>query len=134
MRILAFPPTSNNWFALNLGASNRDVDVYGGTVTLETDTLTITRALAAPQHFLSQGDPRIHFGLGRSKRVKRLTIEWRDGSSSAYDDLLFDGKSLANFDSWLVNHHSSDPERVFSVVDQIEAHPLSASAARSGAD
>ena len=36
---------------------------------------------------------------------------------------LFDGKSLANFDTWLVDHHSSDPERVFSVVDQIDGAP-----------
>ena len=27
---------------------------------------------------------------------------------------LFDGKSLANFETWLVDHHSSDPERVFT--------------------
>ncbi len=36
---------------------------------------------------------------------------------------LFDGKSLANFDTWLVDHHESDPERVFSVVDQIDGAP-----------
>jgi hypothetical protein len=36
---------------------------------------------------------------------------------------LFDGKSLANFESWLVDHHSSDPERVFTVVDQIDGAP-----------
>ena len=36
---------------------------------------------------------------------------------------LFDGKSLANFESWLVDHHSTDPERVFSVVDQIDGAP-----------
>jgi len=36
---------------------------------------------------------------------------------------LFDGKSLANFDPWLVDHHSNDPERVFSVVDQIDGAP-----------
>jgi hypothetical protein len=36
---------------------------------------------------------------------------------------LFDGKSLANFDGWLVDHHASDPERVFSVVDQIDGAP-----------
>ena len=33
---------------------------------------------------------------------------------------LFDGKSLANFDTWLVDHHEADPERVFTVVDQID--------------
>jgi Domain of Unknown Function (DUF1080) len=36
---------------------------------------------------------------------------------------LFDGTSLANFDTWLVNYHDADPERVFSVVDQIDGAP-----------
>ena len=36
---------------------------------------------------------------------------------------LFDGQSLANFDSWLVDHHEADPERVFTVVDQIDGAP-----------
>src|SRR3954466_9839089 len=36
---------------------------------------------------------------------------------------LFDGKSLANFETWLVDPHSNDPERVFSVVDQIDGAP-----------
>ncbi len=35
---------------------------------------------------------------------------------------LFDG-TLANFDPWLVDHHTSDPERVYSVVDQIDGAP-----------
>ena len=36
---------------------------------------------------------------------------------------LFDGKSLANFDTWLVDFHEADPERVFTVVDQIDGAP-----------
>jgi len=36
---------------------------------------------------------------------------------------LFDGKSLASFEPWLVDHHSEDPQRVFSVVDQIDGAP-----------
>jgi hypothetical protein len=36
---------------------------------------------------------------------------------------LFDGKSLTNFDGWLVDHHEADPERVFTVVDQIDGAP-----------
>ena len=36
---------------------------------------------------------------------------------------LFDGKSLANFDTWLVDHHEADPEHVFTVVDQIDGAP-----------
>ena len=36
---------------------------------------------------------------------------------------LFDGTSLANFDTWLVDHHGMDPERVYTVVDQIDGAP-----------
>ena len=36
---------------------------------------------------------------------------------------LFDGTSLANFDPWLVDHHEADPERVYTVVDQIDGAP-----------
>ena len=36
---------------------------------------------------------------------------------------LFDGTSLSNFDTWLVDHHEADPERVFSVVDAIDGAP-----------
>ena len=36
---------------------------------------------------------------------------------------LFDGTSLSNFGTWLVDHHTSDPERVYSVVDQIDGAP-----------
>ena len=36
---------------------------------------------------------------------------------------LFDGTSLANFDSWLVDRHEADPDRVFSVLDQVDGAP-----------
>ncbi len=36
---------------------------------------------------------------------------------------LFDGTSLANFDTWLVDRHDADPDRVFTVVDQIDGAP-----------
>jgi Domain of Unknown Function (DUF1080) len=36
---------------------------------------------------------------------------------------LFDGTSLANFDAWLVDHHEADPEKVYTVVDQIDGAP-----------
>ena len=36
---------------------------------------------------------------------------------------LFDGTSLAGFDTWLTNYHDKDPLRVYSVVDQIDGAP-----------
>ena len=36
---------------------------------------------------------------------------------------LFDGKSLAHFETWLVDSHREDPLRVFTVVDQVDGAP-----------
>jgi hypothetical protein len=36
---------------------------------------------------------------------------------------LFNGRDLSNFETWLVDHHGEDPDRVFSVVDQIDGGP-----------
>ncbi len=37
--------------------------------------------------------------------------------------VLFNGKDLGNFYTWLVDSHREDPDRVFSVVDQIDGAP-----------
>lgn len=37
--------------------------------------------------------------------------------------ILFDGENLEGFYTWLVDHHHADPNRVFSVVDQIDGAP-----------
>ena len=36
---------------------------------------------------------------------------------------LFDGKSLDQFETWLVDDHLKDPLRVFTVVDQVDGAP-----------
>lgn len=36
---------------------------------------------------------------------------------------LFNGRDLSGFETWLVDHHGEDPDRVFSVVDQIDGAP-----------
>jgi hypothetical protein len=37
--------------------------------------------------------------------------------------ILFDGRSLNAFETWLVDSHHGDPDRVFSVVDQVDGAP-----------
>ena len=39
---------------------------------------------------------------------------------------LFDGKTLDNFDLWQQDNHESDPDKVFSVVDQVDGAPATA--------
>lgn len=36
---------------------------------------------------------------------------------------IFNGRDLSNFDTWEVDHHREDPDRVYSVVEQIDGAP-----------
>src|SRR4029450_10851984 len=56
-----------------------------------------------------------------------VIVQGGQGTSSAMVPTatikLFDGASLANFDTWLVDHHDTDPAKVFTGVGQIEGQP-----------
>ena len=40
--------------------------------------------------YLSQNDLRLHFGLGRRRRVERIEIEWPSGARQTLRDLAAD--------------------------------------------
>jgi HEAT repeat protein len=86
LEVLSVGGAHGNWLTVDLSA-NRDVEVYGGTISVEVDGLTLTRPLGADPHFLSQGDPRLHLGLGHATHVQHLDIRWADGKRSAFRDV-----------------------------------------------
>jgi HEAT repeat protein len=88
--IYAGTGSKNHWLVLDLHSAQRDAVSYGATITAQTTVSTITRTVGVAQHFLSQGDPRIHLGLGNSARVERLEIAWRDGSTTILHNLAAD--------------------------------------------
>ena len=45
---------------------------------------------------------------------------------------LFNGRDLGNFYAWLADSGRADPDKVFTVVDQIDGARPYASAARAG--
>lgn len=87
LQIFKNSASSNNWLVLDLDASYHDAEIYGAQLSIKTGFLTINRSLLPPQHFLSQSDRRVHIGLGKSSKVDELTIRWRNGSRSVFNDL-----------------------------------------------
>ena len=51
---------------------------------------TMIRHRASGGSYLSQHDPRLHFGLGSHDRVDRLEVRWTDGTSDVFEDLPAD--------------------------------------------
>ena len=66
-------------------ASNRDA--IGARVTVETDRLRRTKVVNAGSGFLSQHSKELLFGLGPSRRVVRLTVDWPSGRRQEFTEV-----------------------------------------------
>ncbi len=68
--------------------SNRDA--IGARVECEIDGQTLHRFRFSGGSYGSSNSPKLHFGLGRSQNVRRLTVYWPSGSVSSLNDLTAD--------------------------------------------
>jgi Tfp pilus assembly protein PilF/peroxiredoxin len=69
-------------------ASSRDA--IGARVTVETDRLRRTKVVNANSGFLSQHSRELLFGLGPSRRVDRLTVDWPSGRRQEFTEVPLD--------------------------------------------
>jgi hypothetical protein len=75
-----------NWLGVRLvGRGYRDV--AGSTVIVEADGRRLTRFAKGGGSYLSAGDPRLLFGLGRATRVGRVTVKWSWGEVQSWEGL-----------------------------------------------
>ncbi len=71
----------NSWLIVKLEGGRSNRDGIGATVTVTTDD-------GSSQHnhtttsvgYASSSDSRVHFGLGRNKRIRSLTVNWPSGT------------------------------------------------------
>lgn len=75
---------SGNWLSVDLREPRKNSQEYGAVVTVRAGSLVMTRQANVPEGFLSQGDSRLHFGLGSNAVVDSVQVTWRDGSSAEY--------------------------------------------------
>ncbi len=66
-------------------ASSRDA--VGARVTVETDCLRRTKTVGAGSGFLSQHSKELLFGLGASRSLAKLTVDWPSGRSQVFTDV-----------------------------------------------
>ncbi len=75
-------------FALRGTQSNRFG--VGAVIHLETDAGIQVRQLVLARGVLSSSEPVLHFGLGESTLIKRVTISWPSGQTQTFTDLGVD--------------------------------------------
>ena len=77
----------NNWITVDakLRFPTGERDAIGARVTVTTGALKQIEDLMPTRGYLSQGDPRLHFGLGKAAYADLVEIRWPDGAVERYE-------------------------------------------------
>jgi len=72
-------PNGNHWLGLRLVGSKSNRDGIGSAVTVKFGGKTRYAWRVSGGAYLSDNDPRLHFGLGKSKQADEISIRWPSG-------------------------------------------------------
>jgi hypothetical protein len=81
------PRQGRHWLGLTLLGRPPNRDAIGAVIKAHTDTGVMIRQRASAGSYLSQHEPRTHFGLGDRAIVKRIEIAWPDGTRQILKDV-----------------------------------------------
>jgi hypothetical protein len=86
------PPTGkrNHWLTIKLVGTRSNRDGYGASLEAVAGDLHQWVESTSESGYLSQNDPRPHFGLGQHAVVDTLTIHWPSGAVQTLHDVKAD--------------------------------------------
>jgi hypothetical protein len=77
----------NNWLMIRTVGTASNRDGIGARIGVTADGVTQLRDVRSSSGYLSQSDPRAHFGLGSAKIVDRIEVRWPSGRVSTLDNV-----------------------------------------------
>ena len=72
-------PAAGHWIAVRLVGRKSNRDGIGAQVEVVAGGRRQQHERVAGSGYLSQDDPRVHFGLGAAAKIDRLTVAWPSG-------------------------------------------------------
>ncbi len=84
------PRRGRHWLEVKLIGRGANREALGAVVKARVGGRTMIRQRASGGSYLSQHDPRLHFGLGAHREVDRLEMLWPDGGCQAMNDVRAD--------------------------------------------
>jgi enediyne biosynthesis protein E4 len=69
----------NSRVTISLIQKGRNRESIGSRVTLRTNRRSMIQEVQAGSSYLSQNDPRLHFGLGSGEKIDSAEVRWSDG-------------------------------------------------------
>jgi len=76
-----------NWITLNLVGTTSNRDAIGARIKLTAGGKTQYAQKKSASGYLSQNDPRIHFGMGDAQVVDQIEITWPSGKIQSLDQV-----------------------------------------------
>lgn len=77
----------NNWIILHLVGTESNRDAIGALVKITAEGKQQTAVRRSTTGYLSQNDPRIHFGLAKADIVEKAEIRWPSGKIQVLENL-----------------------------------------------
>lgn len=77
----------NNWLTLQLTGTTSNRDGVGARVTVRSGDFTQVAEKMSSSSYLSQNDPRLHFGLGQRTKVDEVIIRWPGGKTQTLKEV-----------------------------------------------
>ena len=72
-------PSANHWLLLRLVGHKSNRDAIGASVKLVTASGQQFATVSTASSYLSSGDKRVHFGIGKESSVESIEIRWPSG-------------------------------------------------------
>jgi hypothetical protein len=82
--------TQNHWITLRLIGHKSNRDAIGAQVKIVTSSGSQWGTVTTSSGYLSSSDPRLHFGLGEERVVRRIEIRWPSGIQQLITDVPAD--------------------------------------------
>ena len=77
----------NNWLIMNLIGTTSNRDGLGSRVKISSGGKIQTTQKKSMTGYLSQNDPRIHFGLGKNSAIEKIEIKWPSGKIQVLENV-----------------------------------------------
>ena len=77
----------NNWITLNLIGTTSNRDGIGARLKVTSGGKVQTNQKKSTSGYLSQNDPRMHFGLAKNTMVDRIEIKWPSGKLQVLENI-----------------------------------------------
>ncbi|MGQ8338590.1 CRTAC1 family protein [Sunxiuqinia sp. A32] len=78
---------NNNWIILDLVGTTSNWDGIGCRVKVVTGEKVQIAQKKSTTGYLSQNDPRIHFGLGKDQMIDKIEVIWPSGKTQVFENV-----------------------------------------------